>query len=107
MIEDNGKTGLNHDRIQDPLEIVQAKEEAVADCIFIVQDAAIHGTKDLCPVPANPTNQEETHGEEVLESESARIERLGRERPTKFKSFGEELAFCYSIIASQFMAVCP
>ena len=46
------------------------------------------------------------HGdEEAPESEQARIERLGRERPAKFKSFGAELAFCYSIIASQFMAV--
>ena len=45
-------------------------------------------------------------GEEVLESEQARIERLGRERPAKFKSLGAELAFCYSIIVSQFMAVC-
>ena len=44
--------------------------------------------------------------EEVIESEQARIERLGRERPAKFKSLGAELAFCYSIIASQFMAVC-
>ena len=46
------------------------------------------------------------HGdEEAPESQKARIERLGRERPAKFKSFGAELAFCYSIIASQFMAV--
>ena len=44
--------------------------------------------------------------EETIESEQARIERLGRERPAKFKSLGAELAFCYSIIASQFMAVC-
>ena len=44
--------------------------------------------------------------EEVIESEQVRIERLGRERPAKFKSLGAELAFCYSIIASQFMAVC-
>ena len=44
--------------------------------------------------------------EEIIESEQARIERLGRERPAKFKSLGAELAFCYSIIASQFMAVC-
>ena len=39
------------------------------------------------------------------ESEEARIERLGRERPTKFTSLGAEVAFCYSVIASQFMAV--
>lgn len=44
--------------------------------------------------------------EEAPESEQARIERLGRERPAKFKSFGAELAFCYSVIASQFMSVC-
>ncbi len=42
---------------------------------------------------------------EALESDRARIERLGRERPPQFKSLGAELAFCYSIIASQFMAV--
>ena len=42
---------------------------------------------------------------EEMETEQARIERLGRERPAKFKSVGAELAFCYSIIASQFMAV--
>ncbi len=45
------------------------------------------------------------HHEAAWESEKARIECLGRDRPAKFKSFGAELAFCYSIIASQFMAV--
>ena len=39
------------------------------------------------------------------ESERARIERMGRERPPQFKSFIAELAFCYSVIASQFMSV--
>lgn len=39
------------------------------------------------------------------ESERQRIERLGRERPEKFKSLGAEIFFCYSVIASQFMAV--
>ena len=43
--------------------------------------------------------------EEAPESEQARIECLGRERPAKFMSFGAELAFCYSVIASQFMSV--
>ena len=43
--------------------------------------------------------------EEASESEQARIERMGRERPEKFKSFAAELAFCYSVIASQFMSV--
>lgn len=39
------------------------------------------------------------------EAERQHIERLGRERPPKLKSFGAELLFCYSVIASQFMAV--
>ena len=42
---------------------------------------------------------------EAPESERARVERMGRERPTQFKSFAAELAFCYSVIASQFMSV--
>ena len=43
--------------------------------------------------------------EEAQESDRAHFDRLGRVRPTKFKSFGAELAFCYSVIASQFMTV--
>ena len=42
---------------------------------------------------------------ESEEAERQRIERLGRERPAKLMSFGAEILFCYSIIASQFMAV--
>lgn len=48
---------------------------------------------------ANPHDGEES------ETEQARIERLGRERPAKFKSMWAEIFFCYSILASQFMAV--
>lgn len=48
-------------------------------------------------------NRDDASGEET-ETEHARLERLGRERPARFKSFGAELAFCYSIIASEFMA---
>lgn len=55
--------------------------------------------------PENNAAEKSHRDEEAPESEHARIERLGRERPAKFKSFGAELAFCYSIIASQFMAV--
>lgn len=42
---------------------------------------------------------------EAAETERQRIERLGRERPAKLKSPGAEVFFCYSVIASQFMAV--
>jgi len=41
----------------------------------------------------------------VEESEGDRIERLGRERPQIFKSLWAEIGFCYSILASQIMAV--
>ncbi|KAI9678827.1 MAG: hypothetical protein M1817_005887 [Caeruleum heppii] len=34
----------------------------------------------------------------------ARLERLGRQRPDTFRSVWAELGFCYSILASQFMA---
>lgn len=41
--------------------------------------------------------------EEAPGSDHARIERLGRERPAKFKSSVAEFTFCYSVIASLFM----
>ena len=42
-----------------------------------------------------------------MESKRAHIEKLGRERPAKFKTALAEILFCYSVIASQFMAVSP
>ena len=57
-------------------------------------------------LPQNKIAETATPGdEEAQESDRARLDRLGRERPAKFKSFGAELAFCYSVIASQFMSV--
>ena len=47
----------------------------------------------------------EEQSERVDESEAARIERLGRARPAVFKSLWTEIGFCYSVLASQFMAV--
>ncbi|KAG8529495.1 uncharacterized protein KY384_006132 [Bacidia gigantensis] len=38
------------------------------------------------------------------ESEAARIERLGRQRPAQFETIWAEVAFAYSILASQIMA---
>lgn len=40
-----------------------------------------------------------------VEPDHARLERLGRERPSNFKTLWAEIAFVYSISASQFMAV--
>jgi len=57
------------------------------------------------PSPGSPVETGKASGdEEAPESEAAHLERLGRERPTKFQSTWAEVAFCYSIIASQFMA---
>lgn len=42
--------------------------------------------------------------EDPESEERARIKRLGRERPAKFKSIWSEAAFCYSVIASMITA---
>lgn len=39
------------------------------------------------------------------ESMQARIERLGRVRPAKFKTVWTEIGFCFSLLASMVMAV--
>lgn len=56
------------------------------------------------------SGQDHSHGQDQdraqdEESEQERIERLGRERPPNFKTLWAEIGFCYSILASQFMAV--
>ncbi|KAI9731303.1 MAG: hypothetical protein M1834_005206 [Cirrosporium novae-zelandiae] len=52
-------------------------------------------------------SQARTEHEGILEEESleARVERLGRERPQCFKTPGSELAFCFSILMCQILAV--
>lgn len=44
-------------------------------------------------------------GVEGEENMQARIERLGRQRPTKFKTLWTEIGFCSSLLASMVMAV--
>ena len=39
------------------------------------------------------------------EGMQARIERLGRERPAKFRTVWTEIGFCFSLLASMVMAV--
>jgi hypothetical protein len=56
-----------------------------------------NGTSQDKLKPQEPLNVEETDRE--------RIQRLGRQRPAQFKTIWAEAAFCYSIIASQLMAV--
>ena len=64
---------------------------------------------------AHRTSNEVAEGEHLREDQSqqhdnresdrARVERMGREKPEMFKSLWAEVGFCYSILASQFMAV--
>jgi len=108
MVEDDDRRSFHQDKVQDPVEDVRRNGEKVAgDSMAIDQDTLMHVTTHTPLSARGLMNQDVRREEEAPESESARVERLGRERPTKFKSFGEELAFCYSIIASQFMAVSP
>jgi hypothetical protein len=50
--------------------------------------------------PGDPreTNEDET--------QLARLERLGRARPDKFRSLWKEVGFCFSIVMSQVLTVC-
>lgn len=48
------------------------------------------------------TSPPDWEGEENAE---ARYERLGRERPVKFKSAWAEICFCFSVVMSQILAV--
>ena len=50
-------------------------------------------------------NQDVNGTKDVDEDERARIERLGRERPPKFKSLTAEICFCYSLLASMITVV--
>ena len=76
-------------------------EESTKDEGFTIQPE-----EPLQGLPRNKIAETATPGdEEAQESDRAHFDRLGRERPAKFKSFGSELAFCYSVIASQFMTV--
>ncbi|KAI9699130.1 MAG: hypothetical protein M1836_003319 [Candelina mexicana] len=51
-----------------------------------------------------PTDMAKQHQFAESETTDARIERLGRERPAKFKSIWAELGFCFSICMSQILA---
>ena len=69
-------------------------------------ESDIQPAKTLQSVPQSKSAEIEDVGDrEAPELDRASIERMGRERPTKFKSFGAELTFCYSVIASEFMIV--
>ena len=51
--------------------------------------------------PSTPKTEDHNHKHEAEEPVSARLERLGRERPAKFKSIWAEIGFCYSVLMSQ------
>lgn len=51
-------------------------------------------------------NRESLHALEAQgESEEARLERLGRERPDKFSSLWAEVGFVFSVVMSQILVV--
>lgn len=104
MTDGEDERSHHQDMIQRQLEGAQPEGNG-GDCMSIEKDVIMHETSDRPMQPMDPTNADKCHDQEAPESENARVERLGRERPAKFKSFGRELAFCYSVIASQFMAV--
>lgn len=111
MIEDNNRKRFEEDELRDSIEDEhslgeKASGEYKSMGIGMDHDTAMKEAKDL-PVSA-PDNKSQNicRDDEDSETSSARIERLGRERPTKFKSLWAEFAFCYSIIASQCLAVC-
>lgn len=61
-------------------------------------------SRDLLTVEKTPIGVSDG-GEAGGESADARIERLGRERPEKFKSMWAEVGFCFSIVMSQVLTV--
>ena len=89
--------------IDDTEKVLQAKSQ---------QDTSSAEPADMAiktsPETANPGSTQDIatapKNDNEGESEDVRLQRLGRERPAKFQSFRAELAFCYSILASEFMA---
>lgn len=103
------KSGTNQEKnITEPA--LRASAEQLAEDIYPEERAKNEGPYMQPAEPRHGLPQSKSAevvvpgDEEAPESDRARIERLGRERPARFKSFGAELAFCYSVIASQFMS---
>ena len=65
----------------------------------ILHNASTHG-----PADERIISREDETSQSSDETEKARLDRLGRERPSQFNSALAEYLFCYSILASQFMA---
>lgn len=70
--------------------------------------AVVEPVCDSAQLEVTSTNTMQPRAEEKDKTEDSElsadaIERLGRERPSSFTSIWSEVAFCYSIIASQFM----
>ena len=70
----------------------------VVNAIVSQNDPKISGNKLPAPISAD------TSAPTPEEPEPTRLERLGRQRPPQFKTQGAEIAFAYSILASQMMA---
>lgn len=68
-----------------------------------IQPTANAPPNDQAAREAPATTQDPSPSRLEGESESARIERLGRQRPEKFQSLWAEIGFCFSITMSQLL----
>ena len=82
------------------LAAVASRHDSITPTLSQTQSHASRNEHGLEADKRSPKDVENADSEE-----KARIDRLGRERPAKFKSIWAEVAFCYSIIASMIMAV--
>ena len=78
------------------LAAVASRNDSIAPTI----SQQSHPSRNARQDSQSPQDVEEADGDGKV-----RIERLGRERPTQFRSIWAEVAFCYSIVASMIMAV--
>lgn len=67
-----------------------------------MSDTTAFASQSHDPVEQNASNLSNSVDEESAE---ARYERLGRERPAKFKSAWAEVGFCFSVVMSQILTV--
>jgi hypothetical protein len=72
---------------------------------FVYQTGS--GLGDMVQVAGEPRAEPEemSRGHHDEESEEARIERLGRQRPACFDTWLSEYTFCFSVVMSQILAV--
>lgn len=74
------------------------------DVLAVILGKSIPDIKDAIDTVA-PQDTGVGPKEELEETPEARIERLGRQRPEKFKTIWAEIGFVFSIVMSQVLTV--